>query len=169
MSHHVIIAAISLSFVIGLLDAAVSDLRQFRIPNRAPLLLLAGFGPAALVAGLGWQDWLIHLGVALAFFVVGALLFARGVWGGGDAKLLPAVALWIGLAGLPRFLVIMALTGGVLAVLALLSRRIALGPIGPLRAWGQRLAETGHVPYGIAIAAGGLDWWAAVMLSPLLG
>ena len=169
MSHHMVISVISLVFVIGLLDAAQSDLRQFRIPNRVPLLLLAGFVPAALVAGLDWQDWLIHLGVALAFFVLGALLFARGVWGGGDAKLLPAVALWIGVAGLPRFLVIMALAGGALAVLALLSRRIALGPIGPLRAWGQRLAESGHVPYGVAMAVGGLDWWAAVMLSPLLG
>ena len=168
MSSQDVIAVIGLVFVIGLCDAALSDLRQFRIPNRSPLLLVAGFVPAALVADFTWQDWLLHLGVGLAFFVIGALLFARGVWGGGDAKLLPAVTLWLGGAGLPRFLVIMALTGGLLAVLALLSRRIALGPIGPLRAWGQRLAESGHVPYGVAIAAGGLDWWVTVMLLPIL-
>jgi prepilin peptidase CpaA len=168
MSSQGVLAAIGLFFVIGLLDAALSDLRRFRIPNRAPLLLVAGFVPAALVAGFAWQDWLIHLGVGLAFFVIGALLFARGVWGGGDAKLLPAATLWLGLGGLPRFLIIMALTGGLLAVLALLSRRVVLGPAGAVRAWGQRLAESGHVPYGVAIAAGGLDWWVTVMLLPLL-
>lgn len=169
MWSNAIIAGAGLIFVAGLLDAAVSDLRAFRIANRSPLLLLAAFVPAAVAAGFGWQDWLNHLGAGLALLVIGVVLFARGVWGGGDAKLLPAVAVWTGLAGLPRFLIVMALVGGVLAVLALLARRLPLGPSGAVRAWGERLAASGHVPYGVAIAAGGIDWWGMALFPSLTG
>lgn len=169
MGSNAIIAGAGLIFVIGLIDAAITDLRAFRIANRSPLILLAAFVPAAVAAGLDWQDWLRHLGAGMALLVVGVLLFARGVWGGGDAKLLPAAAVWTGFAGMPRFLMVMALVGGVLAVLALLARRVPLGPAGPVRAWGERLAEAGHVPYGVAIAAGGIDWWVAVLIPRLAG
>jgi len=168
MWNTVIIAAAGLVFVIGLADAAASDLRDFQIANRSPLLLLAAFVPAALAAGFHWQDWLDHLGAGVVVLGFGAVLFARGVWGGGDAKLLPAAALWTGFAGLPRLLMLMALAGGVLAVLALVTRRVPLGPAGPVRAWGERLAAAGHVPYGVAIAAGGLDWWFCVALPRLV-
>ena len=169
MGSNAVIAVAGLVFVIGLVDAAISDLRAFRIANRAPLLLLAAFVPAGVAAGLEWREWLLHLGAGLSLLVVGALLFARGVWGGGDAKLLPAAAVWTGFAGMPRFLMVMALVGGVLAVVALLARRVPLGPPGPLRAWGERLAAAGHVPYGVAIAAGGIDWWGTALLPRLIG
>ena len=168
MPSHLIIAGAGLVFLVGLLDAALSDLRAFRIANRSPLVLLAAFVPAALAAGFGWQDWLLHVGAGLALLVVGIVLVARGVWGGGDAKLLPAVAVWTGFAGLPRFLVVMAVVGGGLAVLALLARRVPLGPPGAVRAWGERLAETGHVPYGVAIAAAGVDWWVLALLPDIM-
>jgi prepilin peptidase CpaA len=67
--------------------------------------------------------------------------------------------LWIGPAGLPRFLLVMALTGGLVALAALLGRRAEAGSLRPLL--------RGHVPYGIAIAAGGLDWAAMVLLPRL--
>ena len=169
MGHDAIIAGAGLVFVAGLLDAAVSDLRAFRIANRSPLILLAAFVPAAVAAGFGWQDWLYHLGAGLGLLVIGAVLFFRGVWGGGDAKLLPAVAVWAGPGGLPRLLVVMALVGGVLAVLALVAGRVPLGPSGVVRAWGERLAKAGHVPYGVAIAAAGFDWWVMALLPRLTG
>ena len=169
MESSVIIAGAGLVFVAGVLDAAVADLRAVRIANRSSLILLAAFVPAAVAAGFGWQDWLNHLGAGLGLLVVGAVLFFRGVWGGGDAKLLPAAAVWTGFAGMPRFLMVMALVGGVLAVVALLARRVPLGPPGPLRAWGERLAAAGHVPYGVAIAAGGIDWWGTALLPRLIG
>ncbi|MDO8608760.1 MAG: prepilin peptidase [Phaeospirillum sp.] len=169
MSSQVIVAGAGLVFLVGLLDAAVSDLRAFRIANRSPLILLAAFVPAAMAAGFGWQDWLLHFGAGLALLVVGVVLFARGVWGGGDAKLLPAAVVWTGFAGLPRFLVVMALVGGALAVVALLARRIPLGRSGAVRAWGERLAESGHVPYGVAIAAAGIDWWFLALLPDVIG
>ncbi|RAU20945.1 pilus assembly protein CpaA [Paramagnetospirillum kuznetsovii] len=158
----------SLAFVVALADAAVTDIRQFRIHNRVPLLLIASFA-AAFAVGFDSGAWLGHLGAGGALFAVGAVLFVLGVWGGGDAKMLPAVALWTGFDGLSRFLMVMALVGGGLAVVALLARRVPLGPEGPVRAWGQRLAESGHVPYGVAIAAGGLDWWIMEMLPRVMG
>ena len=43
---------------------------------------------------------LAAIGCALAVFIVGALLFARGYLGGGDVKLLTAATLWAGPAGI---------------------------------------------------------------------
>lgn len=132
--------------------AALSDLRSRTIPNFMPVLLLVAFIPAAWFAGYGWPQALSHLGAAAMVFAVAVLLFALRVWGGGDAKLVAAVALWIGFTALSRFVVIMALAGGVLALVMLLI-------------YGRRA----RVPYGIAIAIAGLDWWLAAMLSRGVG
>jgi prepilin peptidase CpaA len=168
MMTDLVFTAAGLAFAVALLDAALSDLRCFRISNRAPLLLVAAFVPAVLAAGLPPDALLWRLAAAAAAFAVCAALFVLKVWGGGDAKLVPAVVLWTGFGGLARFLLIMALVGGGLAVVALLSGRLKQpGAAGRLRRWGVRLAESGHVPYGVAIAAGGLDWWAATIMPRL--
>ncbi len=156
------IIAFSMIFVIALLDGAFSDIREFRIRNRVPLILIVSF-VGAWGFGFDAQAWLGHLGAAGLLLVIGAGLFALGVWGGGDAKMLPATVLWVGFEDMSRFLLVMALVGGGLAALALIARRASLGPAGPVRAWGERLAATGHVPYGVAIAAGGIDWWFVAM------
>ena len=150
-----IAAAASLPFVVALLDAAQSDLRRFHIANRVPLLLLAGFVPVALVEGFSWQEWLTHAGTGFTLLAAGILLFALKLWGGGDAKMLGTVALWIGLSGLSRFLLVMAMAGCALAVIALLIRRLPHRQAG----WRGRLARTNQVPYGLAIAIAGFDWW----------
>lgn len=160
--------SLGLVFVLALLDGAVSDLRGFTIFNRVPLVLAASYG-AALALGYDQAAWLSHLGAGLLLLAIGVGLFALGIWGGGDAKMLSAAVLWPGFGGLARFLLVMAVVGGGLAVLALVARRIPLGPAGPLRAWGQRLAASGHVPYGVAIAAGGLDWWLFAVLPGFTG
>jgi prepilin peptidase CpaA len=145
-----------LVFVAALADAAVSDLSRFRIPNRVPLVLLVAFLPAALAAGMGVEQIGWRLLAALVVFAVCLALFALRLWGGGDAKLVPAVALWLGFAALPRFLVVMAVAGGALALVTLLARRL-------------KLTTASRVPYGVAIAAGGLDWWVATFLPRLTG
>lgn len=157
----IILTVSAIVFVAALLDAAWGDLRSLRIPNRVPLTILAAFVPAALAMGLGGEGWLVHLGTGVLCFAAAVLLFSLGVWGGGDAKLVPAVVLWVGPAELPRFLLVMALVGGLVALAALLARRAEAGGLG--RAMG------GHVPYGIAIAAGGLDWAAMSLLPRLAG
>lgn len=149
---------LSISFPLSLLIAAGTDLGQFRISNFIVLLVLAGFPPVAVLAGFDLGDWLIHGATALALLAAGGLLFALGLWGGGDAKLLTAAGLWLGPAPLPRFLLIMSLAGLVLALLSLAMRLIPVAARHPDR-WLGRFVASGQIPYGAAIAVAGLDWW----------
>ena len=86
----------------------------------------------------------MQLGVALGVFIVLAGLFAAGMMGGGDVKLLTALALWIEPMAFMQLLVIMAIAGGVLT--------IVMGAWHFLQNTKDRLA----IPYGVAIAFGGL-------------
>jgi prepilin peptidase CpaA len=133
-----------------LVAAAVFDVRERRIPNACCLgLALAGLlrlflavflsenGPVGPILG--------DLALTLAVFLAGAGLFAAGALGGGDVKLLAAACLWLGGAHVPEFLLATALAGGVLATAKLAERRLS--------ATEPRIAG---LPYGLAIAAGGL-------------
>jgi prepilin peptidase CpaA len=98
--------------------------------------------------------------VGFAVFAVAAALFAGNILGGGDAKLLGAVALWAGPAWVLEALLVTALLGGVAAVARLL-RPIFLTPVlGP-----QPGARETSLPYGVAIAGGGL--WVAGRMAGL--
>ncbi len=135
-------------FLGGLADAALSDLRRFRIPNRDPLLLLAAFVIAALARPPAGAALVAHLAAGLVVFAAGAALFRLGVWGGGDVKLLAGVAVWCGFGGLACVLAVMARAGGLLALAVLLAGRLR-----------GRATGGGHLPYGLAIAAGAVAWW----------
>ncbi|KAF0225036.1 MAG: prepilin peptidase [Rhodospirillaceae bacterium] len=128
--------------VAALADACISDLRALRIADRDSMAVAAAF----VLCGLdGWpvQQLAWHVAAAAAVFAAGAALFALGVWGGGDVKLCAALALLTGFVGLPRFLFVMATVGGIVALAVLALRGRAAG---------------GQVPYGLAIAAAGMDW-----------
>jgi len=144
--------------------AGLHDLTTFRIPNWIPAVLALAFAPAAFVVGLAPLQMAVHLGVGLAALVVGMGLFALRWVGGGDAKLIAAACLWLGLGGTPPFLIWTTVFGGLLS-LALLSARkyVPYAPGAP--AWiGKLLEPKGGAPYGVAIAAGAL---AAFPHSPL--
>lgn len=158
-----------LLFAAALIDACMSDIREFRIGNRCSLIIVVAFMVAAPAAGMGLNAILLHGGAALAVFAAGFALYLLRAWGGGDVKLSAAVALMVGFAGLARFAFIMALVGGLLAAVALVARRLPLAKDGPVKLWGERMASSGHVPYGVAIAAGGLDWLAVSWLPGLTG
>ena len=102
--------------------AAVRDLTTMTIPNWMSLVLIAGFFPAAWLVGLAPMAVLAHVGVAVAALVVGAGMFALRWIGGGDAKLLAASCLWMGLGGTLPFLMLTGVAGGVFC-LALLGAR----------------------------------------------
>ena len=79
--------------------AAFEDFRRLNIPNLLPLLLCAVwplYVAAAPSPGGTVRCALGAVGVALAVFLAGAVLFARGWLGGGDVKLLSAATLWAG-------------------------------------------------------------------------
>ncbi len=93
-------------------------------------------------------------------FAVGALGFAGGVVGGGDVKLLAAASLFAGPAHMIDFLTVTALIGGALG-LALLAGA-PIGPVAPTADGTLRARLRGGLPYGPAIAGGGL-WVAAAL------
>jgi prepilin peptidase CpaA len=144
-------------FPIALVYAGICDLRRFEIPNWVSVVLFLGFFPIALIVGWDGPALLDHLLAGCAMLALGFFLFAGSVIGGGDAKLLAAVAVWTGWALLPAFLVVMALSGGVIAVFLIVFRHIPL-PAGAARiGWLRGLHEKRKdVPYAVAIAAGGL-------------
>lgn len=140
--------------------AALRDLTTMTIPNWMSLALAALFLPGALAVGLGWQDILVHLGVGVAALVIGVGLFALRALGGGDAKLLAALSLWMGLNGAAAFILWTAVIGGLFSLILILVRAhfAAVTPAGPV--WVGRLLEPkGDIPYGVAIAAGALLAW----------
>ncbi len=146
-----------LLFVALLGAAAASDILRFRIPNRIVLALAALF-PLHLLTSPVPADWMGGLAAGLGLFALGAVLFARGALGGGDVKLLAACALWAGPAHLPALLLVTALSGGVLALFALSAARLtaiyAFTRLGIDR--GRDMLMDGQLPYGLAIAAGGV-------------
>ena len=133
------------ALAIALLIAAFTDIRSRRIENwlTAGIALLA---PAYWWAsGMGlWPDVAIQVGIAVLTFAVLAGLFALRVMGGGDVKLLAALALWIQPLPFLQLLFVMAVAGGALC--------IVLGAWHVMRRQRDRLA----IPYGVAIAVGGL-------------
>jgi prepilin peptidase CpaA len=144
---------------IALLAAAAGDLRHRRIDNRlnaaialaAPLFWWAGGLGMAAIGG--------QLALAAACFGMLTGLFALGAIGGGDVKLLTALALWIRPLWFVQLLAVMALAGGGLTLMCLF-RLVAW------RAHG-RPRNTVTVPYGIAIALGGL-WVLACDYLPVV-
>ena len=102
---------------IALLVAAFTDLRSRQIGNKLNAAIALGAPLFWWASGLAlWPDVAIQVGVALAAFAVLAALFAFGAMGGGDVKLLTALALWLEPLWFFRLLMVMALVGGLLAV-----------------------------------------------------
>lgn len=136
--------------------AALSDLFTLTIPNRLSIALVAVFFPLAVISGLPLETLMMHAAAGAAVLVVGFILFTTGRLGGGDAKLLAAASLWVGVAPLLSFFVYVAVIGGVLAAGILLYRRLPEESLnGP--AWALRLHDKGHgIPYGVAIAGAAL-------------
>lgn len=151
-----VIAALFAVFPFCLAMAALTDLFTMTIPNRIPLILIATFAVLAPVAGLPLAQIGLHVAAGLVMFAVCLALFAAGVMGGGDAKLLTACALWFGLNGsLLEFAIYVSFVGGLLTLFILLlrSQAQAILAIG-LRLPGSLLVAK-KIPYGIAIAIGG--------------
>ena len=139
-------------FVAAFAMAAIKDLLTMTIPNWISILLAAVFPVLALAAGLPWQDLFSHIGAGAIVLVAGIAMFAAGVFGGGDAKLLAAASLWVGFDQLMPLMFHVAMFGGALAVLILLYRRMpeAVAAGGE---WSLRLHDkSGGIPYGIAIS-----------------
>ena len=147
-----------------LLAAAWQDLRTLHIDNGLAIAIAALFCVWAL-AGLvaedySWTDLVLAVGCAAALFLLGAAAFAGGLLGGGDVKLLAGVGLFAGPSLVLDLLLVTAVVGGVLGVAVLAG--VPLGPVGGQGEATLRRRLRGRMPYGPAIATGGL--WVATKL-----
>ncbi len=137
--------------------AAAMDLFTMKIPNRISAVLVLAFFPLAALAGLGAWDMLSHLGAGVLMLAIGIILFIPGWFGGGDAKLMAAIALWIGFDALPLYILYVAIAGGIIAGAFSAARSVPLPRMFLGEAWALRLHRTdGGIPYGLALAAGAL-------------
>ncbi|MCP1970850.1 A24 family peptidase [Bradyrhizobium elkanii] len=105
--------------------------------------------------------------VAAILFLVLFVIYLRGAIGGGDVKLLVALAIGLPLTGVIELLTATALAGGVLAAVHLTMRHLPQPKLAPAgsslmrRVYAvERWRHLRHapLPYGVAIACGGI--WA---------
>ena len=142
------------ALAIALLVAAFTDIRRRQIDNWLNGAIAAGAPLYWWASGLSlWPGVAWQVGVAFLTLAVLAVLFALRAMGGGDVKLLTALALWIQPLWFVRLLIGMSLIGGVLT--------IALGTWHVMRRRKERLA----VPYGVAISTAAL-WVLALQFIP---
>ncbi|WP_407818103.1 A24 family peptidase [Sphingomonas aurantiaca] len=134
-------------FALGglLVSAGIEDARTREIANwkNAAVALLAPLWWYANGLDI-WPDMALQLGVALAVFAVFLLVFHFGLMGGGDVKLIVALALWLPFPAYLSMLMVMSITGGVVTIVMMAERII------------KKTSATIEVPYGVAIAFAGL-------------
>jgi len=143
--------------VLILVSAGIEDARIREISNwkNAAIALLAL--PWWFAMGLDpWPDMAIQLGVAVAVFALFAAAFQFGMMGGGDVKMIAALALWFPFDQLATLLIIMSLAGGAITLVMLVEK------------WVRRRSEQPEIPYGIAIAIAALLTIREPIFNPFL-
>ncbi|MBD58851.1 MAG: peptidase [Citromicrobium sp.] len=149
--------ALLVGLAIALVTAAITDLKARRIDNWLTGAVALGAPLFWWASGLElWPGVALQFGIALVAFAILAVLFALRAMGGGDVKLLTALALWIEPLQFAQLIVLMALLGGALT--------LAFGAWHVMKRREGRLA----IPYGVAISAAGL-WVLAAHYFPAAG
>jgi len=215
--------ALLVGLAMALVVAAVTDLRRREIDNGLNAAIALSAPLYWVASGLDLRAILLQLGLAALTLVLSGTLFVARQMGGGDVKLLTALALWLPPGSFGQLAAIMGMVGGGAAVaLAVYNMRtdqlstprqalatsaatlwimlvcaftygLAMGrpPLSPddmgriatalpggwllaalaagvmglvlygLRQIFARQRGRAHIPYGVAIAAGGLSVIAA--------
>ncbi len=169
------ISVVALTMFSGLLVwAAVSDFRRYIIPNQVSLGILALY-PIYVLSSPDPVNWQWALVMAAVFFAVGFVMWLTRTMGAGDAKLLPAVILWVSAKEFTTFIIVLIAGSLVLAFVIGVRTALAQMRASEREAGGAAVAISGftrftrligelrhvpflkiQVPYGVAIAAGGI-------------
>ncbi len=157
-TFNIAIMAIAAAVFLG---AAFSDARSFRIPNYLCALLLLLF-PIFVATAPIQIDWHQNAGVFLLVGLSGFAMFLCHLAGAGDIKLLAVASLWAGPHLIAVLVVVTALAGGVVSIAMAIStyRKYAGRQDAPA-------LQKVPIPYGVAIATGGIAT-LAMMAQPLL-
>ncbi|MEJ2408643.1 MAG: prepilin peptidase [Novosphingobium sp.] len=162
MSGSIFSYALLAALATALLMAAFTDLRRREIDNwlNAAIALAAPLWWLAM--GFGWFDMGFQVGLAVVTFTFACILFVTGQMGGGDVKLLTALALWFTPVSFVQLVVLMAVLGG--------GASVAMAVFNMKRVRGETLRD------GLALLAA-LAWiwgagaivYALIMHRPLIG
>ncbi len=146
-----------------LIFAAARDIATRLIPDAIPVaLVLLGLLSRLM---LGWADAGLSLLIGLLLFAMLLPLAMRGWLGGGDVKLIAAMAVGLAPHETWIFIVTTVFAGGALGIVYIIGRylvpetRVAGGGtllrrVLAVEAW--RMRRRGPLPYAVAIAIGGL-------------
>ena len=136
--------------LMGLLAAmlvwiAVQDVRTYTISDRLNVAIALLAPIYWLSAGVPlWPYAALRVGVALLVFLLFAGAFYLNAMGGGDVKLAGALALWFTPYETLTMIVIMSIAGGLLTLVVVAIHKM------------KRKEGRPEIPYGVAIAAGGM-------------
>ena len=149
--------------LLGLLAAmlvwiAVVDIRTYTISDRLNLAIALLAPVYWWSAGVAlWPDASLRIAMAVIVFLLFAGAFYLNVMGGGDVKLAGALALWFAPYDTVKLIVIMSIAGGLLTLIVVGVHRARKKPDHP------------EVPYGVAIAVGGMWLLAQRFLNQFAG
>ncbi|MDZ7588923.1 MAG: prepilin peptidase [Parasphingorhabdus sp.] len=130
---------------IALISAAITDIKSREISNWLNLGIALTAPIAWIASGLAfWPDMVVQIGVALIVFIFFAGMFAIGAMGGGDVKLLAALALWLHWVTFVQLVVIMSIAGGAITIMMMVRKKL------------RKSDEKLEIPYGVAISFAGL-------------
>jgi prepilin peptidase CpaA len=145
MSFSIPVLVLAAALAAMMIAAAISDIRTRTISNGLNLAIALLAIPYWFALGLApWPDMAWQIALAFGVFALFVGLFMVGGMGGGDVKMIGAVALWVPPGLMLPMLTVMAIGGGLLSAVMLIHQK-----------WTKR-AEPPEVPYGVAIAAAGL-------------
>ncbi len=155
-----VLYGVSLLFGALMLLAAISDATRFVIPNAVVVGVMALFCGAAVMLPFEVR-WELHLGALGAVLAVGLVAYRFNALGAGDVKLISALALWTGFEQLPNLILYIALAGGALALGLIVARKLLFCaalyiPKLELALRARVFRMGGRIPYGVAIATGGI-------------
>jgi len=158
--------------------AAILDFLYYRLPNKLFYVIFYLF-PIYIVLSFKFylmSNYLVFVGSIL----IGFALFSAAIIGGGDAKLLAAVSLWIGWNNIVPFILWMLLFGGVISCFYVIfpkaihyitaqmrefirkqtplkrSVRFLVSDVDAIEGEVLSLQQKRMIPYGISIAGAGL-------------
>lgn len=133
---------------IGLMISVYTDVRYRLILNKVtlPIALAA---PAYWAATEGLSLWIVgyHLALGAGVFVLFSLFFLMKAMGGGDVKLLAALALWFPFQQVFQLLLFTSLAGLAVTIVFFIIHRL------------RKMPGNARIPYGVAISFAGL--WIA--------
>ena len=150
IGHVFLIVAVGIA-----LTAAWQDFRSLKISNKLSVAMFLLFWPAYFLQPDLFAPFVSHIISGVIVFLVTFLMFAANMFGGGDAKMASAMALWFGIKNMSAFIMVMALAGGILALVGFAIKKTGKIDVKNEASWLFQLQNGRNaIPYGIALCIG---------------